>query len=57
MKYRIVIRPKWTILNNTPQNRWIVQYLFLGIIWIRTRDVWHSVEEAEQYIKDMRREY
>jgi len=57
MTYRIIIRPKWTMFNNSPNNKWVVEYLFLGILWLRTRDVWHSRKEAEQYITDLKKEY
>ena len=57
MTYRILIRPKWTTFNNNPTNKWVVQYLVLGILWVSTRDTWHTKPEAEQYIKDTRKEY
>ena len=57
MKYRILIRPEWTFKNNSPNKRWKVQYLFLNLIWLSTSDTWYTREDAEQWIKDTRKEY
>lgn len=57
MKYRILIRPQWTFANNTPNHKWVVQRKLLGFLWVRTKDVWYSRKDAEQWIEDARHQY
>ena len=52
MIYRIIIRPQWTMLNNNPNHKWVVQRKLFGFIWLRTLDVWYTREDAEQWIQE-----
>ena len=57
MEYRVLLRPQWTAFNNSPEKRWNVQRKLFGIIWIKTKDTWHSRKDAEQWIADTRKIY
>ncbi len=55
MKYRVIIRPKWTFSNNAPTNMWRVEVKLFGLFWVENFDKWHTRKEAEQWIADRKK--
>ena len=55
-KYRVLLRPSWTFVNNTPNNKYKVQKKVLGMWWY-TGDTWLFLKDAEAYIESVRKEY
>ena len=54
MKYRVILRPNYTIMNNSNEYKYKVQFKLFNLLWISTFDTWDKRESAEQYIKDIR---